>query len=357
MKKLIALLLVAVMCLSFVACGGSGNIETPPSGENTNNQGGDNNGNNLEKIERGTVTTSENPLLQVLFQTLADEGWSYTFNEDGTCADQVYWWIESDTENSMTIMIASEYKWKYQIGIMVQGENAIIQPWSAMYNGDSFVDWMPPYPIYEVPYVAKIERGTVTTSKNPLLPILLESIANKYSYTFKEDGTCSDTDYWWIESDTEKSMAIKISTEYKWKYLFEIEIVGPFARVMPMSAIYNSDVFMMFATMDKEYMIPYNIGGTHNLLSELCGEWIDSTDYCDPWSYFTIRNDGTCTVDGEEAFWMISDRYTTEDNLYIEIYNGSTHLGGIMIWGNDKVVQGVGTNFGFTQGYYEKVTN
>ena len=40
MKKLIALLLVAVMCVSFVACGGSGSNETPSSGENTENNDG-----------------------------------------------------------------------------------------------------------------------------------------------------------------------------------------------------------------------------------------------------------------------------------------------------------------------------
>ena len=41
MKKLIALLLVAVMCLALVACNNeSGNTETPPSGENTENNGG-----------------------------------------------------------------------------------------------------------------------------------------------------------------------------------------------------------------------------------------------------------------------------------------------------------------------------
>ena len=40
MKKLIAFLLVAVMCLSFVACNNeSGNTETPPNGENTENNG------------------------------------------------------------------------------------------------------------------------------------------------------------------------------------------------------------------------------------------------------------------------------------------------------------------------------
>ena len=40
MKKLIALLLVAVMCLSFVACDESGTAETPSNGENTENNGG-----------------------------------------------------------------------------------------------------------------------------------------------------------------------------------------------------------------------------------------------------------------------------------------------------------------------------
>lgn len=39
MKKLLALLLIAVMCLSFVACGGSGDTETPADSENTENNG------------------------------------------------------------------------------------------------------------------------------------------------------------------------------------------------------------------------------------------------------------------------------------------------------------------------------
>ena len=40
MKKIIALLLCAVVCLSFVACNNeSGNTETPPVGENTGNNG------------------------------------------------------------------------------------------------------------------------------------------------------------------------------------------------------------------------------------------------------------------------------------------------------------------------------
>ena len=122
MKKniLIPIIIAAVICLVLIAvfCFRSCDTAVNPDDDSTDSSNGTNdNGqsgeNNSGKIERGTVTTSENPLLQVLFQTLADKGWSYTFNEDGTCGDQVYWWIENDTEKSMTIMVASEYKWKY----------------------------------------------------------------------------------------------------------------------------------------------------------------------------------------------------------------------------------------------------
>lgn len=68
MKKLIALLLVAVMCLSFVACDESGNTETPPSGENTENNGGSTNDNttneNNDDSTKDDSTTSDtvNPI-------------------------------------------------------------------------------------------------------------------------------------------------------------------------------------------------------------------------------------------------------------------------------------------------------
>ena len=125
MKKFLTLLLVAMMCLSFVACGGeSGNTETPSSGENTennggttndpNNQGSENNGSNLVKIERGTVTTSENPLLPILLESIGNK-YSYTFKEDGTCSNIEYWWIDKESEDYLHIYIAEEYKWKYYI--------------------------------------------------------------------------------------------------------------------------------------------------------------------------------------------------------------------------------------------------
>lgn len=95
----------------------------------------------------------------------------------------------------------------------------------------------------------------------------------------------------------------------------------------------------------------------HSLLEHLYGEWAVYTDYSEPFTTFTINNDGNCVVDGLDATWRIADMYTTDDDLYIEIYNDDKLLGGIMVWGNRNVVQGVGTNYGFTRGYYNKASN
>ncbi len=232
MKKLIALLLVAVMCLSFVACNnGSGDTETPPSGENTennggstndtNNQGGENNGNNLEKIERGTITTSENPLLPILFQTLADEGWSYTFNEDGTCADQVYWWIENDSENSMTIMVASEYKWKYQIGIVYSAPYLLIQADDAMYMGDDFVAWQPPMEVYQVPYSTIGNFGSLcdTWYANDSSKATIQTVVIKSSGKCVLDEQVATWDYYTDGSNEPDQLDIVISIGEKEVYL------------------------------------------------------------------------------------------------------------------------------------------
>ena len=62
------------------------------------------------------------------------------------------------------------------------------------------------------------------------------------------------------------------------------------------------------------------------LLSELCGEWIDSTDYCDPWSYFTIRNDGTCTVDGETVYTADFSHLEVADGVVLEAQSATEVL-------------------------------
>ena len=222
MKKLSALLLAFVMCFALVACSGeSGNTETPSGGENTNNQGSDNNGNNLEKIERGTVTTSENPLLPILFQTLSDEGWSYTFNEDGTCADQVYWWIESDTENSMTVMIASEYKWKYQIGIWYDAPYISIQANNATYNGDDFVAWQPPYKVYRVPYSTIGNFGSLcgTWYANDSTKEIIQTVVIKNSGKCVLDEQVATWDFSSDYTDDPDQLNIVISIDRKDVYL------------------------------------------------------------------------------------------------------------------------------------------
>lgn len=56
MKRFIALLLVAMMCLAFVACDESGNTETP-SGENTENNGGSTNDNTTNENDSANNTT------------------------------------------------------------------------------------------------------------------------------------------------------------------------------------------------------------------------------------------------------------------------------------------------------------
>ena len=215
MKKLIAFLLVAVMCLSFVACDESG------GGENIENNGSVTNGSDLEKIERGTVTTSENPLLPILFQTLADEGWSYTFNEDGTCGDQVYWWIESDTEQSMTIIVASEHKWKYQIGIVYSAPYLLIQADDAMYMGDDFVAWQPPLEVYRVPYSTIGNFGSLCdtwyandSSKAPIQTIIIKS-----SGKCVLDEQVATWDYYADGSNEPDQLVIVISIGEKEVYL------------------------------------------------------------------------------------------------------------------------------------------
>jgi hypothetical protein len=127
MKKIITLLLIAVMCLSFVACSnGGGNTETTGgdksettsgntngnTNDTTNNNTNQDNENDEEKIEIGTVTTSDSPLFSALLKAISDNGYSYTFNEDGTCGDGLYWWIYDESETSVNIMIASETRYK-----------------------------------------------------------------------------------------------------------------------------------------------------------------------------------------------------------------------------------------------------
>jgi hypothetical protein len=144
MKKIIVLLLVSVMCLSLVACGdGSCNTETPSGGENTNNQSGDNNQTQQNKFERGTKTTTDNPLFSILRKKVSE---NTTLNDDGTCPDGKYWWIEEDTENSIIIYISSEYElkrsYKLENGIRDNKNFARLIVCDAVYWQGEFFEWL-----------------------------------------------------------------------------------------------------------------------------------------------------------------------------------------------------------------------
>ena len=85
MKKFFALLLVAVMCLSLVACGGkSGNTETPSSGENTESNGD---------------STSNNTNLQKRYNKIIEMFNKYV--ENG--------WFRSPTDDRLEDQAATEY--------------------------------------------------------------------------------------------------------------------------------------------------------------------------------------------------------------------------------------------------------
>jgi hypothetical protein len=96
-----------------------------------------------EKIERGTVTTSENPLLPILFQTIIENGWEYLFKEDGTCSDTDFWWIYSDESDRLAIYISDEYQYKYYFVIFAGGTVA----YDEAYYYEGSLNWMPGYKI------------------------------------------------------------------------------------------------------------------------------------------------------------------------------------------------------------------
>lgn len=219
MKKIIALLLCAVMCLSFAACGESDQTQTP-SGEDNNEQGGESSGENSGKIERGTVTSSDNPLLPILLQAIKGNGWSYSFKQDGSCSPTDFWWIYSDESDRLAIYIASERQYKYDFVIFADGTVAYNE---AAYHGGTF-DWMPGLKNGELitfgilgnqyddhPFVQDI-FGTWQLKKH------LGSTYDLYSkLVLRNDGSCAIDDfsaYWKMdESSTEDLLVVNFYKE------------------------------------------------------------------------------------------------------------------------------------------------
>jgi hypothetical protein len=192
MKKILSLLLVAVMLLSLVACrGGDNNTETTPN--NNNSQNGESNTTQLQKLERGTKTTTDNPLFALMKDKLEKISWKYSLKEDGTCGDNVFWWIVSDTEKSLSVYVSDEYKYKYALTIWRDGDSPILRLDISvpMYMDDYFVDWMPPYmeDMHYIPFFGGEHDLVENLCKTWVKPD--ESTEAPFEeITFYQDGTC-----------------------------------------------------------------------------------------------------------------------------------------------------------------------
>ena len=226
MKKILSILIVALICLSFVACDESN--DNTPTGTNTNNSGNSTIGGSQtqepQKLDRGTTITTDNPFFALMKQKLEEINWKYPLKEDGTSLDQCYWWITDDTDNSLTVIISDEYKYKFLISIWRAGDTPYVTLYHTvpMYMYDTeFVDWFPP--------------------------------------------------------------AVKDS-----------------------------------------YQIPY-IGGTHDLVKNLCKTWVKAGQTTsEPFEELTFHQDGTCVVDGSPCVWTISTQgygVTNATHLYINIWD------------------------------------
>ena len=155
----------------------------------------------------------------------------------------------------------------------------------------------------------KLVRGTVTTSENPLLPILLESIGSKY--TFKEDGTCSDTEYWWIESETENSIEIYISDEYELKRSYKLKKDNDnknIAWLIVSEPYYRSDMLVDWIEGGAFRVLCFELHPTYSTLFDvICGEW-KSTD-----NSATFYENGTCIINNEDLTWEFDDIFWETD--------------------------------------------
>ena len=126
MKKLLALLLAAVMCLSLVACGGESN-------DGGGEQAVSNNGTDIQYGAQGSAY-ADHPLLQVLYgewklqdAELGENKYRYLIvNEDGSClvdGKDGNWEISDETAD-FKVEIHIYIDGEYFAGAVVRGENA-----------------------------------------------------------------------------------------------------------------------------------------------------------------------------------------------------------------------------------------
>lgn len=93
----------------------------------------------------------------------------------------------------------------------------------------------------------------------------------------------------------------------------------------------------------------------HPLFQFLYGQWEltnpEDAQY-NPYSSVTINEDGSCVVDGQTGTWSISAE-TTDNNLFIDLYVGDTHVGGAVVWGSNTGFGAYHSNGAICPGVWE----
>lgn len=130
MKKIVALLLVAVMCLSFVACGG-GEIQNTNDDSHTNPSEHMNNETTQSNSENTESPYANHSLLSHLYgewetTTEGNSFTSFTINEDGSCivdGKDATWKIDEEYTSEENLCIEIHNSTEYLGGVMVWGSN------------------------------------------------------------------------------------------------------------------------------------------------------------------------------------------------------------------------------------------
>lgn len=98
----------------------------------------------------------------------------------------------------------------------------------------------------------------------------------------------------------------------------------------------------------------------HPLVAHFTGEWaLDSNAELEeaPYTHLLFRDDGSGIIDGVSVTWEISDKYTSEESIHIDIYTGTEFIGSVVYWSKSQLVQIVDDNGNLLECYYHRIAH
>ena len=98
----------------------------------------------------------------------------------------------------------------------------------------------------------------------------------------------------------------------------------------------------------------------HPLVAHFTGEWaLDSNAELEeaPYTHLLFRDDGSGVIDGVSVTWEISDKYTSEESIHIDIYTGTEFIGSVVYWSKSQLVQIVDENGNLLECYYHRIAH